>query len=103
MGTGREHKKHLFLGYRKAFSCPDQGHALLFNPESQRQEGHFLCSQEFGFSPSAAIWVWEHSSARELADLEKETFQRTAQNIFFKLKEKWKTFFVCQLLISIFV
>lgn len=36
--------------WTQALSCPGQGHGLFFKPKSQRQKGHFLCSQESGFS-----------------------------------------------------
>lgn len=66
-----------------------KGTALLFNPKLKRQEGHFLCSQESGFSPSVAIWVWEHSSAREPADLVKRDFSQGSPKYFFKFTENW--------------
>jgi hypothetical protein len=62
-----------------------KGTGLLFKPKLQRQKRHFLCSQESGFSPSVAIWIQEHSSATELADLEKSNFSQDNSKYFPKL------------------
>lgn len=78
----------VFSEVEKGSQLPWPRAQLALQPKVTEAEGHFLCSQEFGF-PHQQPYAFGNIHQLENSLSWKKTFHRTAQNTFFKLMENW--------------